>query len=128
MADISKIKLESTTYDIKDSTSHNMGIYSTTETAIGKWTDDSTIYRKVITGTTGSNDSPKNMGTISNVNNVINIYGTLISSLQRIPLNFVYNTAQNSLYVESGNIMLRTTASSYQSKNVIIIIEYTKTI
>lgn len=127
MADISKIKLESTTYDIKDSTSHNMGIYSTTETAIGKWTDDSTIYRKVITGTTGSNDSPKNIGNIANIDKVINIYGTLTASLQRIPLNFVYNTSQNSLYVESGNIMLRTTASGYQSKDVIVIVEYTKT-
>lgn len=128
MADVSKIKLENTTYNIKDSTARNIGIYSTNEVAIGTWIDNSIIYRKVITGTTASNDSPTNIGTINNIDNVINIYGTIIFSQQRIPLNFVYNTAQNACYIENGNVMIRTTASSYQSKDVIVIVEYTKTI
>lgn len=49
MADISKIKIESSTYDIKDSTARDYNIYSSTEKIIGKWIDGRNIYRKVVT-------------------------------------------------------------------------------
>ena len=47
MADVSKIKIESATYDIKDTTARNKFNYSSSEQEIGTWIDGNTLYRKV---------------------------------------------------------------------------------
>ena len=102
-------------------------IYSTSEVKIGKWINNKPIYRKVIQSTTPSSNSPTSIGSISNMDLVINIYGSIVTSTQNILVNFVYNTEQNSCYRENNNIILRVTASSYQEKTCYIVVEYTKT-
>ena len=47
MADISKIKIDTDTYDIKDTTARDKYNYSSSEQEIGKWIDGNTLYRKV---------------------------------------------------------------------------------
>lgn len=102
--------------------------YSTNETRIGTWINGKPVYRKIITSTTPSSSTVATVGTISNTDLVINLYGYLTAgNNQRIPLNFVYNAEQCSLYKEGNNIMCRITAASYQSKSCIIVAEYTKT-
>ena len=104
-----------------------LSTYSTSETRIGTWTDGKPIYRQVITGTTASSNSPTAIGSITNLGEIVKIDGFIRTSNQSIPANFVYNTEQNSCYREGNNIIVRTTASSYQNKSCYIIVEYTKT-
>ena len=102
--------------------------YFTDEIDTGmKWIDGKPIYRKVIQGTTANSNSPTAIGSISNLEIITDIRGYIINSSQIIPINFVYNTEQNSGYKEGNNIIVRATASSYQSKPCYIIVEYTKT-
>lgn len=108
---------------------NDLNTYSTAEQRIGTWIDGKPLYRKVIEGTTASSNSPTAIGSISNLGIIGDIRGYIINSSQNqtIPINFVYNTEQNSGYREGNNIMVRTTASVYQSKPCYIIVEYTKT-
>lgn len=102
--------------------------FSTNEEKIGTWIDGKPIYRMVISSTTPSSSTVATVGTISNTDLVINLYGYLTAgNNQRIPLNFVYNTEQCSLYKEGNYIKCRITATGYQSKSCIIVAEYTKT-
>ena len=102
--------------------------YFTDEIDTGmKWIDGKPIYRKVIQGTTANSNSPTAIGSISNLEIITDIRGYIINSSQSVPINFVYNTEQNSGYKEGNNIMVRATASSYQSKPCYVIVEYTKT-
>jgi hypothetical protein len=103
--------------------------YSTNEICIGEWINGKPIYRKVIEGTTASSNVPTAIGSISNLGIIVNIRGYILnpSQNQAIPINFVYNTEQNAGYREGNNIIVRTTASVYQSKSCYVIVEYTKT-
>ena len=46
MADISKIKIEANTYDIKDNTARAKFNYTANEQEIGTWIDGKTLHRK----------------------------------------------------------------------------------
>lgn len=107
----------------------NKNTYSTAEQVVGIWTNGKPIYRKVIEGTTASSNSPTAIGSISNLGIIVDIRGFILNpgQNQTIPINFVYNTEQNAGYREGNNIIVRTTASVYQSKSCYIIVEYTKT-
>ena len=103
-------------------------IYTNTERKIGIWVDNKPIYRKVISTTTPNDNTPTSIGTIIDIDTLIKpLSGVVKSGTQQIPLNFVYNTEQNSLYIEGTNVVARITASAYQNKDCIIIAEYTKT-
>lgn len=108
---------------------NDLNTYSTTEQVVGIWINGKPIYRKVIEGTTASSNSPTAIGSISNLGIIVDIRGYILnpSQNQTIPINFVYNTEQNAGYREGNNIIVRTTASVYQSKSCYIIVEYTKT-
>lgn len=106
---------------------NRLNTYSTTEQRVGTWIDDKPIYRKVIQGTTASSNSPIAIGSIPNLEIITDIRGYIINSSQIVPINFVYNTEQNAGYKEGNNIIVRATASSYQSKPCYVIVEYTKT-
>lgn len=54
------------------------GVYSTNEMIIGKWTDDKPVYRKVISTSIGISGRVTINHDISNLKNVINIYGNLL--------------------------------------------------
>ena len=107
--------------------------YSTDETIIGTWIDGKPIYRRVISTT-----SPSTANTAARV---VNITGwdieTLVSDFFQIT-NPTYNITSSSnsdnaisymrLYAQPDNIgyMINVKNSSYLSKPLIVILEYTK--
>ena len=130
MADISKIKLESTTYDIKDSTARNTGIYSSNEVAIGKWIDDKTIYRKVFRGTTlpSSNTITYSISSLS-IDTVVNLYGGAYQTGGKYrPIPLVTNSTNGGIRIDidGGNIRI-TTYENWIGWETQAVIEYTKT-
>lgn len=108
--------------------------YSTTEQVVGTWIDGKPVYRRVISTTS---PSTANVGT-----RVVDITGwnleTLVSDYFQIT-NPTYNITSSSnsdnviaymrLYAQPDNIgyMVNVRNSSYLSKPMIIILEYTKT-
>lgn len=111
----------------------NIGIYSTTEINTGKtWIDGKPIYRKVINCGALPNNRDKVINVnVSNINNVINIYGIGISSSGTcFPLPYVYNNfnAQIELvYLASSQQIRITTGQDRSGINGYVTIEYTKT-
>ena len=104
-------------------------VYSTSEKKIGTWIDGKPIYRKVITGTTPSNNSQ--ITTINNGQEIINLYGFINSwSSNRIPINS-YNNANDYCRVFGDTTspikITITCSSSYYNMPYKIIVEYTKT-
>lgn len=101
--------------------------YFTTETDTGmKWIDGKTIYRQVISSTTGNANQTKVVATISDLGEIVDLRGYLRTTTQSVPLNFVYNTEQNSCYREGNNIIVRVTANAYINQNCYVVVEYTK--
>lgn len=106
--------------------------YSTEEQVIGMWIDDKLIYRKVLNCGALPNNSDKFIDVnVSNINNVINIYGIGISSSGTcFPLPYVYNNfnAQIELvYLASSQQIRINTGQDRSGINGYITIEYTKT-
>lgn len=105
-------------------------VYSTTETLTnGKWIDNKPIYRKVIsTNTPSSTNSWANVGSVSNVDTIINIYGYFkAADGRRISINSPEPSAETATTFLNGNVQMKVIASSWTSKPVNIIVEYTKT-
>lgn len=104
--------------------------YSTTEQRIGTWIDSKPLYRIVFTGTTGSG-TYNIFGNIPNINKVISIRGTIIGSggavNDTIP-NYWDNNTKNIIQCNpsSGDVFI-TYGSTYQNRDFIVIVEYTKT-
>ena len=111
----------------------NSGIYSTEEVKTNKiWIDNKPIYRKVINCGALPNNSDKYVNVnVSNINNVINIYGIGISgSGTCFPLPYVYNNfnAQIELvYLASSQQIRITTGQDRSGINGYVTMEYTKT-
>ena len=138
MADISKIKIESSTYDLKDSSARtnisNITNYSTSqEYEIGTWIDGKTIYRKVIT-TTGTSANAEYIGRLQGIETLVNMfvwveknnyfrngtccyYGNLSWASQ-----CYYNKNNGYVSIESGNDF----ANFKNGATIRIIMEYTK--
>ena len=105
----------------------NTNIYSNNETAIGIWTDGSTLYRKVITFTFDTANQWNNVNhNISGINEIIN-YRTIMKYLS----NGYYYEVPNDIVLETR---INTTDYGYYFTNAgmennataIVIIEYTK--
>ena len=111
----------------------NAEIYSTDEVKTNKiWINGKPIYRKVINCGALPNNSDKVINVnVSNINNVINIYGIGISSSGTcFPLPYVYNNfnAQIELvYLASSQQIRITTGQDRSGINGYVTIEYTKT-
>ena len=119
----SDIKLEFTTNAVA-----NKNIYSTTEQRIGTWTDGKPLYRKVIETTTPNDTSVGVIGTLSNVNKVINLYGMLSYGSQQVPLTLAYSTTVlNAILIEGNNINCKVSAGAYTNCPCYVVLEYTKT-
>lgn len=109
---------------------NNLSNYSTTETSIGKWTDNKTLYRRVLNVT-----SPSVLNTyisISDLSSVgidtlIRLEGFLLASDGR---NVSINNPEPSYTIcttfLSGNIEMKIESNLWESRPCIIIIEYTK--
>lgn len=122
-----------------DGTIKNGDVYTSSEHAIGKWIDNKTIYRMVVTVTsinTNANTTDVPI-TISNLNEVVNISGSVrTNSGQYKPVASIYvdgNGVQSRFVFSVYTVYSTTLTVSYGDwwKNVFgkanIIIEYTKT-
>lgn len=134
MADVSKIKIESDTYNIKDSTARAISNYSNNEQVIGTWTNGKPLYRKVYNTFTYLADVGNNyiiLDTNTNIN-IINSYGSLLikNSLYTltIPTENYGLDKISSVYKNetSGDIYLNTSLTQSDINNIQIVLEYTK--
>lgn len=131
MADVSIIKLENDSYNIKDTTArnniNNLSNYSTNEVVIGSWIDGKPLYRKVF-NTTTPNANTGTIATITNLKKIIFLDGYITNVNQQMPMNYTYDSSEiTALYVEGNNINFHTNYSSYMNKSCIVVCEYTKT-
>lgn len=138
MANITKLTVDNNTYDIKDTTARtnidNLSLYSSSETIIGKWINNETIYRKVITYT---NDSTiGSAGTVTNISiphNTPNLSLLLNAKLIKGGYNFPtlggssnVERSTSILQVTSTSITLRIINDSWGASTWYIVIEYIK--
>lgn len=101
-------------------------VYSTTETKTNKvWVDGKPIYRKVLTFTTTTSGNDANVSIGSNIENIINVYGTLSNGML---LNSAYldktigvRYSSNRLYITHNDNNL------FGNKTGFVVVEYTKT-
>lgn len=122
------IKIDETNIDLE--TVVNDCVYSTSEKVIGKWIDDKPIYRKVISNITtpSTTNSWVSIGSVSNVNTLINMYGFIIAGDGRkLSLNHSEPSVEISTTFKNGNIEMRITIDSWKNKSCYVILEYTKT-
>lgn len=106
---------------------------TTTEQVVGKWTDGKTLYRKVVTGTTGTKNISNFINLISNVeyfemeNFLINTNGVLRPYMYYIDF-FDSTTVRQSIDICTYNngIAYRVMADSVASKPFIAVFKYTK--
>lgn len=135
MADISKIKIESDVYDIKDTTARNVNNYSTSEQLIGKWINNENLYRKVVSitlteamGIAGQAHDYSYAHGISNFQSLVRISGNIDGAYNLIQMggaDVSYGTFFNS--INSTNIVMRVVNDSWPVGSVLnFIIEYTK--
>ena len=134
MADISKIKLDNSTYDIKDSTARIISSYSNTEQVIGTWTTGKPLYRKLYNTFTFGTGATNNYIILDNATtyNIINGYGkvsivnnsfTMILGTGDYGLGSLSNVYKNE---SSGDIYINTSLSQNDITSIEIILEYTK--
>lgn len=101
------------------------GIYSTSqEAAIGKWIDNKTLYRKVITGTLADGDKVVDLSTL-NIDTLTNSYGRCGTTGNYRPLNFYLSGYYISTRYSGGNMYIAA-SSAYANEPFELIVEYTK--
>lgn len=111
------IKLANDTYLVND-------LYSITEKRVGTWINGKPIYRKVVHLTTVA--GVNSFGTISNLDELIDIKGAFTDGYNKLPSNFYFN--QNSYIITWINqTVLYYWCEGYVGFNGNIVIEYTKT-
>lgn len=104
--------------------------YSTTERAIGKWIDGSTIYRQTFNIGAVSSTQQIQHG-ISNFNKLVKVYGVGGEQGVYEPIPFVTNSSANSQWaviVSQTMIMLAKGSNATSFDECYITIEYTKTV
>lgn len=112
--------------------SKNVENYSTTEQRIGTWIDGKPIYRQVI-NTTGNNSQSQVIATISNIDNIVNMFGWVKNgNIHRSCFTAFYGstTWTSQLYINSQYINLECGSDFANFKNnatITLICEYTKT-
>lgn len=109
-----------------------LSTFSTTEKAIGTWINGKPLYRKVFdTGTLPNNTTKYVAHGISNLKNIIHIYGAAKNTANGItfPLPFPSTQANAPIYVyvDNYNIIIGTATDRTVFKESYIVLEYTKT-
>lgn len=107
----------------------DINTYSTTEINTGKtWIDGKSIYRIVLSGTTSSSRDDYFFSAIPNLDTCVNVAGILLDSGYKLIVpswgsssNWVNVAMNNTNQVYLGY------SSQYRSKDIKIIVEYTKT-
>ena len=109
---------------------NNLHTYSTTEQRVGTWIDGKPLYRCVITTTTAAAGTEKRTD-ISNLNvDKLILNGFINTGSLGLPLN-AYISSSNYIItyqnITSNEIRTTVTDSSYANKELVYILEYTKT-
>ena len=132
MANISKLTVDNTTYDIKDDTSRtsitNLSSYSLNETEIGTWVNNQKLYRKVISADTalsnGDNYIPHNITNLAYCT-----YAFMFSATNGyiFPIfNSSMTAGDGILQVNNTNVRIRCANDSFVRQQFYIILEYVK--
>ena len=133
VADINKVKADDLN-EIKNVVNANDDKFNYTqeEQIIGTWIDGKPIYRQVI-NTTGDNSQSQVIATISNIDNIVNMFGWVKSgNINRSCFTAFYGstTWTSQLYRTSQYINLECGSDFANFKNnatITLICEYTKT-
>ena len=127
---------EIATIDLLEPVENNFN-YETTETEIGKWTNDKTIYRRIISGTYTSSTQRQTIDLVTGVDTLIKAYG-LFSPNNSTPNEMLGVSigsgggidAYSSVRVSSNKIqgLFSTPQSAYSglTGSYRIVVEYTK--
>ena len=124
MADINKMTINGTTYDIE-----GKSIYSLDEKVIGTWINGKPLYRKVFIVNNPATDTVSYLSYEDlNIENLINIAGYATDGDISIPVNFYYSTA-TYMYTHNDitghRIKYKFTPWSFTT--ICFVLEYTKT-
>lgn len=137
VADVNKVKADDLN-EIKNVVNANadnlnaLNTYSTSEQRIGTWIDGKPIYRQVI-NTTGDNSQIQNIATISNIDNIVNMFGWAKNgNTYRSCFTAFFGSTEwtSQLYRNLQYITLECGSSFANFKNnatITLICEYTKT-
>ena len=132
MADVSKIKLDNNTYDIKDVKARTSNIYSETETEIGTWLGH-TLYRKVINFGALPNNTEKQVATGLTGCLIVNVYGIsnyTSNNATQTPIPYVdcSDLTKSMLLIvrDYGTKVGIKTAMNYSAFSAYIVVEYYK--
>lgn len=103
----------------------NLMNYSTNEVVVGKWIDGRNVYRQIIKNTSPSvMNTWKDMGTIDNLDIVINVNNIIIIGDNEKYVNNVQNV---NFYWASNKVRIRCSSEYWINKDMIMILEYVKT-
>lgn len=103
--------------------------YSTTEQRIGTWINDKSIYRRVFNIGNVSPSATSVLGSISNLDAVISMFGACNSNGLWLPIPRTHVSDvifQNYVYIDNGSVKIGCGSGSAISYGYLII-EYTKT-
>lgn len=101
-----------------------LGEYSiNNEIVVGHWTDNKPIYRKVVSGQVSTANTWTTIATISNINILIDVKGTVGGYLS-VP---VYISSSFNVAVQKNNNEIQVRTAGYTNNDVVLAIEYTKT-
>lgn len=142
MADVRKIDIKGTQWDIKDEVARsrlqtleeNFGsftVYSETEMNTNqKWIDGKDIYRKVISGISYGNENISAQSGVTNIDQLVNLYFLESGVTGAFKDNvFVGTSRLNSnlaINLKTGIISVTSRQSDITGTNAIFVIEYTK--
>ena len=133
IADINKVKADDMN-EIKNVVNANDDKfnYSTSEQRIGTWIDGKPIYRQVI-NTTGNNSQTQTIATISNIDNIVNMFGWIKNgNVHRSCFTSFFGSTEwtSQLYIDRQYIIVECGSKFANFKNnatITLICEYTKT-
>ena len=98
--------------------------FSLGETVIGKWVDGKTLYQKSFVSTTGAVSTDVQVGTISNVGQVIAMFGSITRSNGR--MDSMPSTANAIAVSTAGIVTVYTTNNNQVNRPCVVTIQYTK--
>lgn len=142
MADVRKIDIKGTQWDIKDEVARgrlqtleenfsSFTVYSETEMNTNqKWIDGKDIYRKVISGISYGNGNISAQSGVTNIDQLVNLYFLESGVTGAFKDNvFVGTSRLNSnlaINLKTGIISVTSRQSDITGTNAIFVIEYTK--
>lgn len=142
MADVRKIDIKGTQWDIKDEVARgrletlekNFGsftMYSETEMNTNqKWIDGKDIYRKVISGISYGNGNISVQSGVTNIDQLVNLYFIESGVTGAFKDNAFIGTSRLSsnlaINLKTGIISVTSRQSDITGTNAVFVIEYTK--